>query len=132
MDKKLRHMTLVAVLEYHNKWMKQEDVLKEMGDFYPPVKKGADTHNSYARALLTKDIQEINESRSINRIIVHDCRGIKLATEDEAMRYLHNQYKETLNKLKRIQKMEKKMEANGQYEMFDLGNYIETFIISEV
>ena len=94
-------MTLVAVLEFRNRWMKQEEVLKEMGQFYPPVKEGADVHNSYARLLLTKDIQEINETAKLHRIIIHSPKGIKVATEDEAIAYLHNQYKETLGKLQK-------------------------------
>lgn len=132
MDKDLRQVTLIAVLEFHNRWMKQEEVLKAMGDFYPHIKVGTYAHNSYARCLLTKDIQEINSTTHLNRIIIHSPKGIKVATEEEAMTYLHNQYKETLSKLKRIKKMEKKMESNGQYEMFDLENYIDTFIANEV
>ena len=132
MDRDLRQVTLIAVLEFHNRWMKQEQVLNAMGQFYPPVKPGTDVHNSWARNMLTKDIQEINENTKLNRIIVHSAQGIKVATEDEAITYLHNQYKETLSKLKRIHKMEKKMELNGQYDMFDLENYIDTFITNEV
>lgn len=132
MDKDLRQVALVGVLELHNRWMKQSEVLEAMGDFYPPVKQGVDAHNSLARRLLTKDIQEINESQTLNRIIVHSCKGIKVATEEEATKYLHNQYRETLSKLKRIHKMEKKMELNGQYDMFDLENYIDTYITNEV
>ena len=132
MDKDLRQVTLIAVLEFHNRWMKEEEVHKAMGDFYPHVREGTDYHNSGARHMLTKDIQEINSSAHLNRIIVHSPKGIKVATEEEAMTYLHNQYKETLSKLKRIKKMEKKMESNGQYEMFDLENYIDTFIANEV
>ena len=129
MDKDLRQVALVAVLEFHNRWMKQEEVLKTMGDFYPSVREGIDVHNSHARSMLTKDIQEINESQTLNRIIVHSPKGIKVATEEEATKYLHNQYRETLNKLKRIKKMEKKMELNGQYDLFDLENYIDTYIV---
>lgn len=132
MDKDLRQVALVGILEFHNRWMKQSEVLEAMGDFYPPVKQGVDIHNSLARRLLTKDIQEINESQTLNRIIVHGHRGIKVATEEEATKYLHNQYRETLSKLKRIHKMEKKMELNGQYDMFDLENYIDTYITNEV
>ena len=128
----LRRMTLIAVLEFYNRWMKQEEVLAEMGKFYPPIKEGTDYHNSGARSMLTKDIQEINSTAKFNRIIVHSPKGIKVATEEEAMTYLHNQYKETLSKLKRIHNMEKKMESNGQYDMFDIPNYIETFITNEV
>ena len=130
--KDLRQMTLIAVLEFHNRWMKQEEVLREMGQFYPPIREGTDYHNSGARSMLTKDIQEINSTAKFNRIIVHSAKGVKVATEEEAINYLHNQYKETLSKLKRIHKMEKKMESNGQYDMFDLENYIETFITNEV
>ena len=132
MDKDLRQVTLGATLEHHNKWLKQSEVLKLMGDLYPPIREGDNVHNSYARALLTKDIQEINESQTLNRIIVHDCRGIKVATEEEATKYLRNQYRETFNKLKRIKKMQKKMESNGQYDMFNLENYIDTYIANEV
>lgn len=130
--KRIRQMTLIAILEQYDRWMKQEEVLKEMGKFYPPVKQGIDAHNSTARVKLTKDIQEINESKEFNRIIVHGERGIKVATEQEAVNYLHNQYKEAFGKLKRIHSMEKKMESDGQYDMFDIPNYIQTFITDEV
>lgn len=132
MDKDVRQVMLIGVLEFHNRWMKQEEVLEILADCYPPIREGIDVHNSRARVMLTKDIQEINESQILNRIIVHSARGIKVATEEEATKYLHNQYRETLNKLKRIKKMEKKMELNGQYDMFDLENYIDTYTRDEV
>ena len=132
MDKDIRQVMLIGTLEFHNRWMKQEEVLEILADYYPPIREGIDVHNSRARLVLTKDIQEINESQVLNRIIVHSPKGIKVATEEEATKYLHNQYRETLSKLKRIHKMEKKMELNGQYDMFDLENYIDTYIREEV
>lgn len=89
-----------------------------------------DYHNSHARQVLTADIREINNDLSVEKIIVSSKNGIKLATKDEAIRYIKRQYAALFRKLKRIRTLEKKARLDGQFKIFtdENGDFVSSFV----
>ena len=71
-------------------------------------------HDTTERHILSKVIAEVNLNPEFEKIIISCGKGIKLADEEEHKRYVTNQYRSILRKLKRTRIMEKKGNANGQ------------------
>lgn len=109
-----RQICLYDYLESQgDKWNRQEDIAYALNRWYLP-RISEDFHNSVSRSLMTKDIQTINESAEIQKIIISSSRGIKLANEAEFVDYIKNQYNSVFRKLKRIRIKERKGLMNGQ------------------
>ena len=89
-----------------------------------------DYHNSQGRKLLTDDIRAINNDPTVEKIIISTPKGIKLATKDEAIKYLKGQYAALFRKLKRLRLMEKKVNLNGQFKIFtdENGDFVSSFV----
>lgn len=89
-----------------------------------------DYHNSHARQVLTSDIRAINNDPTVEKIIISTPKGIKLATKDEAIKYLKGQYAALFRKLKRLKLMEKKVNLNGQFKIFtdENGDFVSSFV----
>lgn len=89
-----------------------------------------DFHNSYGRHVLTKDIRAINNDLSVEKIIISTSKGIKLATKDEAVKYIQSQYSAVFRKLKRIRTLEKKARLDGQFKILtdENGDFVSTFV----
>ena len=126
----IRCQALYAYLECRgNNWTPMRTVVRDLIGFY-----GEQTvstfHNSYARRMLTADIQAINEHSEFNKLIIHSNFGIKLANEEESAAYLGGQYASLFRKLRRVRLLEKKAGMNGQFSLFDMGA-IEAFISDE-
>ena len=83
-------------------------------------------HDSDARRMLTRDIQEINTSPLYDKIILSETRGIKLATKNEAASFLHREAGEIFRKLKRIRQMEAKIRRDQQISLE--GRICEAFL----
>lgn len=89
-----------------------------------------DYHNSNARQLLTRDIRAINNDATAEKIIISSRNGIKLATKEEAIKFIENQYKAVFRKLKRIRKLEKKANLDGQFKILtdENGDFVSAFL----
>lgn len=83
-------------------------------------------HDSHERKILSRVISEVNFSPEFDKIIISSGKGIKLANEEEHKRYVTNQYRAVLRKLKRTRIMEKKGNANGQITID--GRTIEAYL----
>ena len=83
-------------------------------------------HDTQERHILSKVISEINFSPEFDKIIISSGSGIKLANEEEHRRYVTNQYRAILRKLKRTRIMDKKGNANGQITID--GRTIEAYL----
>lgn len=141
MDKKLstgalkldRCMALYGyLLARGDQWVQMEDVAIALS-YYPDPRTlsedGPEFHDTNGRLLLTNDIRAINQSRSFSKIIISGKKGIKLATEKEAERYINNLYAAIFRRLKRARIIERKICLNGQTTMD--GDYIKSFIEEE-
>lgn len=102
--------------------------LKERGDNWTPLRQIADDlnygevkpnqtfNNSFARRLITKDRQVINNSDVIQKIIICGNKGLKLASKAEAEHYLAKDKTNLLNALARHYKLERKAGMDQQFK----------------
>ena len=75
----------------------------------------ADTfHDSNARHTLTKDIRAINKSETIQKIIISNNQGVKIANSAEFEQYIHAEFASIFRKLARTRQKAKKAGLDGQ------------------
>lgn len=71
--------------------------------------------NSFARRLLTKDIQTINRCLTIQKVIISSSsKGVFLASKDNYKEYLDKEKAKILSSLKRYWNKVKKLENDGK------------------
>lgn len=71
-------------------------------------------HDSATRHLLTKDIRAINDSDIIQKIIISNSRGVKIASNAEFEKYINAEFAAIFRKLARTRKKAKKAGLDGQ------------------
>lgn len=74
-------------------------------------------HNSTAYALLRQDIRALNRSDEIEKIIISSKKGYKIATKEEAAKYIERRFKRDLKSLKLDWHLKKKCGLDGQLDM---------------
>ena len=82
-------------------------------------------HNTGARRTITKAIANINNSDEYDKLIIHGDKGVKIATAEEASRYIDARFKESLKQLKQTHKLAAKAGLNNQTQI--IGETIKTF-----
>lgn len=98
-------------------WTFQEDIAYALPQWYCPTG-NEDFHNTRERKIMTRDIQKINNSTIIQKIIISSPKyGVKLATESEWRENIKREYINVFNKLKRIRHKEKKGCLDGQMRL---------------
>lgn len=102
-----------------DQWTETIDAAEDLCGYYPYTiwllgLESTDFHDSNVRMMITNDIRLINESGDFEKIIISGKRGIKIANEEEAERYIGNQYRAIFRRFKRLRVLAKKAEANGQ------------------
>jgi hypothetical protein len=94
-------------------WTKQRELAELLPDLYPC--EGVQSfHDSAARLLMTKDIQALNKSASIQKIIISSARGVKVANEAEAWAFIESKYSAAFKGLEAARRMESKAGLDGQ------------------
>ena len=92
------------------------EIPAELPDFYPMT--GATYfHNTGTRRMITKDIQAINDSDVIQKVIVKNSFGIKLASREEFEQYINAEIAELSRRWKRTWKKARKAGLDGQMKM---------------
>ena len=103
-----------------NEWRSTPEVIGYMTSpiigLYPEPKDYGHLHDSHARRMLSADVQALNESDEFSGIIISGQRGFKLATKEEAERYLRSEVVEAARKLKRYHAMCRKAGMDGQID----------------
>lgn len=94
-------------------WTKQRELAELLPDLYH-TERAQDFHDSGARLLMTKDIQVINKSDVIQKIIISGARGVKLANKEEARAYIAGKFSAVFHSLERVRKLERKAGLDGQ------------------
>ena len=108
-----------------NYYFSKEELCVALHDFYPRHLESSSEHNSRSFCMLRKDVRTINFS-DVEKIIVSNKTGYKLATKEEAEIYLKRKLKSSLVALKLYWKLKHKAELNRQLDI-NL-HEIETFI----
>lgn len=92
------------------------EIPAELPEFYP-VTPGKHFHNTGTRRRITADIQAINDSDVIQKVIVKNTFGIKLASREEFEQYINAEFAELSRRWKRTWKKAKKAGLDGQMKM---------------
>lgn len=104
--------------EQGDQWTEAVDIYYNLHEFYggedPFGVKPEEFHDTWQRIQITDDIRYINESTCFHKIIICGKKGIKIANEEEAARYIKNMYAAIFRRLKRARAIEKKAAADGQ------------------
>ncbi len=116
----LRQKELYRLLEIvaTDSYVDQESILALIGA-YPRRNDKQSFHDSTARRMLTRDIQEINEDPAFPGIIISapGRKGIKLANKSEAREYIDRLKLPCFQKLKRLSRLEEKLMLHGQMDL---------------
>ena len=97
-------------------WEKQRDIARSLPDLYQ-ITEGQPFHDSGARLLMTKDIQAINKSDIIQKIIISNSQGVKLANKEEARQFIAGRLASVIAALERVRKLERKAGLDGQLRL---------------
>lgn len=96
-------------------WKTQFEIVNKLSDYYQYIEDDFVTfHDCAARHTLTNDIRALNESDYITKPILSSSKGVKLANKQEFDDYIGKNIISTVNRLKRLKKMAKKGNTNGQ------------------
>lgn len=117
------------LLEQGDKYTPQAEIARELyGEFGNGecCLEPKDYHNTSERCLMLRYKQSINDSAEFEKIIISNSKGMKIATEEEAERYLANQYKALFRKLRRLRTMERKCNLHNQITVD--GHTIDAFL----
>ena len=99
--------------ESGGEWTKQREIAQRLPEFYP-ITAGRSFHDSGARLLMTRDIREINKSDVIQKIIISNSQGVKLANKEEAEAFIAGKFSAVFDSLERVRKLERKAGLDGQ------------------
>jgi len=115
-DLNTRQYDLIKFLKEQNDYLSRAEIIKQSGIYDNPVLSIKDRQYKGAMRLLTHDLQAIKESERIDKILITDRKGIKIAsTEEEAIEYFDREKAELLKRLTRLYKQEKQYRDRGQY-----------------
>lgn len=104
------------IKENGNNWMKLKDIASYLTEYYGTFK--GNWNNSKVRRTITRDIDVIERSGVIQKVIIKGYKGIKLAAnEEEAIKYLKNYKFESLKSLKKYWIAINKVSLDGQYRL---------------
>ena len=103
----------------------QIEIAYTLREFYDTSFYNDQFHDSPTRHQLTKDIRTINKSEVIQKIIISNNRGVKIASSAEFEQYIHAEFAAIFRKLARTRQKAKKAGLDGQMRIV-LGNERDT------
>lgn len=97
-----------------DRYLTQLDIVLKLREWFV-LDFTADTfHDSNARHTLTKDIRTINNSDVIQKIIISNSKGVKIASSAEFEKYINAEFAAIFRKLARTRRKAKKAGLDGQ------------------
>ena len=117
------------LLDKGDTYTSQAEIARDLFEYYGNGEcclEPKDYHNTSERIDLLRCKQSINDSADFEKIIISNSKGMKIATEEEAERYLSNQYKALFRKLRRLRTMERKCNLHNQITVD--GHTIDAFL----
>lgn len=103
-----RQWAVYNLLKNHpDRYMTQEEIVNSLSSHFEkdPTKP---FHDSNARFVLTKDIRAINDSATIQKIVISNRNGIKIANKEEFEQYIKAEFAAIFRKLARTRKKARK------------------------
>jgi hypothetical protein len=127
-----RQWTLYNLLKTKKDWVKQAKIQSDLPNDYPLIYEDRDMpfHDTSARQSITKDIRAIKDSDVIQKIILSNAKGVKIATAEEFDEYFERKSASLKRQFKLLYKQLKKAQMNEQTRITfgSERNYIEAFI----
>lgn len=111
-----RQWTLYNLLKTKKDWVKQAKIQSDLPNDYPLIYEDKDMpfHDTSARMNITNDIRAIKNSDVIQKIILSNAKGVKIATADEFDEYFERKSASLKRQFKLLYKQLKKAQANNQ------------------
>lgn len=100
-----------------DKYMTQLDIVYALPNYFDTAFDNAQFHDSTARHMLTKDIRTINESAVIQKIIISNSKGVKIASSAEFAKYINAEFAAIFRKLARTRQKARKAGLDGQMQL---------------
>lgn len=100
-----------------DRYITQIDIVYALDEYYNTSFTDAHFHDSPARTQLSKDIQIINNSDVIQKVIISGSKGIKIASNEEFARYINAEFAALFRRLARTRKKAKKAGLDGQMRL---------------
>ena len=127
-----RQWNLYNLIKTKKDWVKQAKLQSDLPNDYPLVYEDKDMpfHDTSARQSITKDVRAIKNSDVIQKIILSNAKGVKIATADEFDEYFEKKSASLKRQFKLLYKQLKKAQMNDQTRITfgSERNYIEAFI----
>ena len=94
----------------------EEKIAEDLYPIYPAVKEGVSFHDSTARKMISEDIRNINSDPRYEKILVSSAgtRGVKVASKEEALKFIQKQQMSCFKKLKWLSTLTDKVMKQGQ------------------
>lgn len=97
-----------------DRYLTQKDIVYALREHYNTTFSDAHFHDSATRHLLTKDIRTINKSEVIQKVIISNKYGVKIANREEFAQYINAEFASIFRKLARTRQKAKKAGLDGQ------------------
>ena len=103
----------------------QLEIAYKLREYYNTAFSDEKFHDSTTRLLMTKDIRAINNSEVIQKIIISNSKGVKIANRAEFEQYINAEFASIFRKLARTRQKARKAGLDGQMRIV-LGNERDT------
>lgn len=97
-----------------DKYLTQMSIVYALHEYYDTSFYNDQFHDSAARHQLTNDIRAINQSEVIQKIIISNSKGVKIANSEEFAKYINAEFAAIFRKLERTRQKAKKAGLDGQ------------------
>lgn len=97
-----------------DRYWTQIELAYKLREFYDTSFYNDQFHDSATRHMLTKDIRAINKSDIIQKIIISNSRGVKIASSEEFAQYINAEFASIFRKLARTRQKARKAGLDGQ------------------
>ena len=108
-----------------DRYLTQLHIVYALKEYYDVSFYNDQFHDSAARHMLTDDIRKINKSDVIQKVIISNRNGVKIANREEFAQYINAEFAAIFRKLARTRQKAKKAGLDGQMRIV-LGNERDT------
>ena len=97
-----------------DRYFTQIEIAYKLKEYYDTSFYNDQFHDSPTRMQLTMDIRKINESGVVQKIIISNRNGVKIASSEEFAQYINAEFAAIFRKLARTRQKAKKAGLDGQ------------------
>lgn len=102
-----------------DRYISQYDIALALPDCYQYNGAPSDFHDSAARIAMTGDIRALNESPEIEKLIISNKNGVKIANAEESAAILQREHSAAVRKINRARTKAKKAGLDAQIYITD-------------